>query len=203
MDARTLVELKMALEFGVGPDGETLPLATNPQDDQPLVIVSAFDGGCRLYIREDVLPAIDRCLRDVGARRCFHDEVAVRDALASFSNIRTIRRIRWYFVTRRPSPAEFADVVVRDGRFVILDAGRPVSWAETDWEDERAAEVSIETIAEHRRRGFGRQVTAAWAASVVDAGKVGYYSHRMTNDASRAVAESLGLTHLADEVEYI
>ena len=203
MDSRVLVELKMELEFGVGPVGDRLPLATNAQDDQPLVLVSRVDDGDLLYLREDIPARVQRQLRDVGAASCFEDEARVRAILDTAIPCRIVRCIRWYTVARRPDRAEYFDVIRRGDRFVIVIDGREVAWTETDWENDRAAEVSVETLEGYRRRGFARQVTAAWAAAMLDAGKVGFYSHRMTNDASRAVAVSLGLTHLSDEVEYI
>lgn len=193
----------MELEFGVGPAGETLPLATTEQEDQPLLLVSVFDGERVAYVREDVPATVARRLRDLGAVACFVDEARVRAVLAPFAAVERVRRIRWYTVARRPAPDEYADVVASDGRFVIVVAGRAVAWAETDWDNDRAAEVSIETLEGYRRRGYARQVTAAWAAAMHDAGKVGFYSHRTANDPSRAVASSLGLSHLSDEVEYI
>ena len=193
----------MALEFGVGPVGDILSLATREQDDQPLVVVSRVAGESLLYLREGLPPAIQRELRDIGASACFDAEEHVRSILASGMPCREIRRIRWYTVARRPEQGEYAAVVRSGSRFVIIDDGQEVAWAETDSENEQAAEVSIETLAAFRRRGYARQITAAWAAATLDAGKVGFYSHRLTNDASRAVAASLGLAHLSDEVEYI
>jgi len=203
VNARALVELKMALEFGVAPAGDVLPLATTKQDDQPLVLVSHLAGACLMYVREDIPRPVRLRLGEAGAATCFTDEERVRAILAVAISVTRVRRICWYTVARRPAPSESPDVVERDGRYVIVVDGREVAWAETDWEDERAAEVSVETLEGYRRRGYARQVTAAWAAAMLDAGKIGFYSHRLTNDASRAVAASLGLVHLSDEVEYI
>lgn len=203
MDAVALIEMKMALEFGVAPVSCILPIATHEQDDQPLVLVSRTADECRLYLREDVPEHISRQLHSLGATTCFTDEASVRAILARSMPCRRVRRIRWYTTSRRPTDSEFADVLHIGGRYVIHRDGREVAWAETDWENDDAAEVSIETLEPYRRRGFARQVTAAWIAAIMDVGKVGFYSHRLANDASRAVAESLGLAHLSDEVEYI
>lgn len=203
MDRRALVELKMALEFGIAPYGNRLPLAITEQDDQPIVVISRVDGKVLMYLREDVPPGVERLLGDLGPAACFDDESQVRAILGPSVPCSYVRRIRWYTVAHHPDPAEYADVVRRGARLAIVVGGRDVAWAETDWENDRAAEVSIETLDGYRRRGFARQVTAAWAAATLNAGKVGFYSHRMTNDASRAVAVSLGLTHLSDEVEYV
>lgn len=203
MQSVELIELKMTLEFGIAPVGDILPIATNEQDDQPRVLVSHVANHFRMYLREDVPQMAHEQIRSLGAARCYDDEEVVRAILAHQMPIQHVRRICWYVAARRPSPAEYVDVRRVDDRYVIICDGREVAWAETDWENGEAAEVSIETHPDYRRRGFARQVTAAWIAAALDASKVGFYSHRLTNDASRAVASSLGLVHLSDEVEYI
>lgn len=203
MYRRALVELKMAMEFGVPPRDEILPLATIEQDDQPLVVASRLDHCYLVYVREDVSDAVGRRLRDLGADNCFHDEARVRDLLARSIPCQQLRRIRWYVAARHPDPSEYPNVQHRNGRFVVDVDGQVVAWAETDCEDAQAAEVSIETLEGFRRRGYGRQVTAAWVAATLGTGKVAFYSHRLSNVASRAVAVGLGFDHLSDEVEYI
>lgn len=203
MQSVALIELKMALEFGVAPVGDVLPIATNQQDDQPIVLVSRFSGESRMYLREDVPDIVRDRLRALGAGQCYDDEEAVCSILANEMATRDVRRIRWYVAVRRPAPTEHVDVRSVDGRHVIISDGHEVAWAESDWDNGEAAEVSIETRPEYRRRGFARQVTAAWIAATLDAGKDGFYSHRLTNAGSEAVAQSLGLAHLSDEVEYI
>ena len=74
------------------------------------------------------------------------------------------------------------------------------AWTTAD--SARATEVEVETHPDFRRRGYARQVVAAWAADALASGKAVFYSHVSANDASRGVARSLGLTWLSDEVEY-
>jgi predicted GNAT family acetyltransferase len=56
-----------------------------------------------------------------------------------------------------------------------------------------AAEAGLRTEADHRRRGYGAAVTAAWAYQVVATGMVAFYSTSSDNLASQAVAARLGL----------
>jgi predicted GNAT family acetyltransferase len=69
-------------------------------------------------------------------------------------------------------------------------------------ENEVAAEAWVETRPEHRRRGLARQVTAAWGHDLRRRGKIPFYSHRLENSASQAVARSLGLRQWKTEVAY-
>ena len=52
--------------------------------------------------------------------------------------------------------------------------------------------AGVETLPEHRGRGFARQVVNAWARAVRAGGATPMYSTSFTNLASRAVAKALG-----------
>ena len=203
MNRRELVELKIAMEFGVAPDGDTLPPARLNADGQPRLLVSRFAGGDATYFRFDVEDGVRDELRTLGADRLTNDEAPVRLILDKTALVEKIYRLRWYTIERLPQPVEYPDVTFQEGRYVVLVDGEVAAWARTDAESPAAAEVSIETLAEYRRRGFARQVTAAWAADVLAAGKVAFYSHLAQNAPSQAVAASLGLVHLSDEIEYV
>jgi hypothetical protein len=201
---RELVDLKIAMEFGVAPDGDTLPPASDNDEGQPRLLVSRFGGEYAIYFRFDVPGAIRQELTKLGPDALMRDEVRVRGILASHAPCEKTYRIRWYTIERMPDPSAYLDVTLQDdGLYVVLVEGRVAAWARTDREDEYAAEVSIETLPEYRRRGFARQVTAAWAARVIAAGKIAFYSHLLENAPSQAVAASLGLIHLSDEIEYL
>jgi hypothetical protein len=53
-----------------------------------------------------------------------------------------------------------------------------------------------------RRRGYARQVVAAWATYVLGEGKVAFYSHEAGNVASEALARSLGVAQYAVMTNY-
>lgn len=57
----------------------------------------------------------------------------------------------------------------------------------------QAHEAGLETAAPFRRLGFGKAVVAAWSSAVRALGSEPVYSTTWQNDASRAVARSLGL----------
>lgn len=57
----------------------------------------------------------------------------------------------------------------------------------------QAHEAGLETAAPFRRRGYGKAVVAAWGSAVRALASEPLYSTTCQNDASRAVARSLGL----------
>ncbi|MEX1158112.1 MAG: GNAT family N-acetyltransferase [Thermomicrobiales bacterium] len=203
MERRRLIEMKLALEFGVGPDGDTLPEATLHAEGQPRLLVSRFGNEHAIYFRHDVPLGVREELSALGIEVLMNDEDRVRAILIQHAACEKVYRIRWHTIERMPAPSEYPDVTLRDGRCVVIIDGKVVAWARTDNEDSHAAEVSIATKSAFRRRGFARQVTAAWAVSVLSSGKVAFYSHLLDNTPSSAVAASLGLEHLSDEIEYL
>jgi len=203
VDRRRLVELKIAMEFGIAPDGDTLPKATKHEVGQPQLLISRFGEESAVFFRYD-LDSDERAeLRALGPETLMTDEARVRAILDPHHPTTRVYRMRWYTFDRVPDQSEYPDVTIQDDRHVIVIDGEVVAWAQTDTDHEDAAEVEIETHPDYRRRGFARQVTASWAAATLAAGKVAFYSHLLENTASQAVAASLGLTHLSDEVEYV
>ncbi len=203
VDRRELVTLKLAMEFGVAPIGDTLPEPSSNDEGHPRLLVSRFGDDSAVFFRHDLSPALRDALSAIGPDDLMADEARVRAILAREQPCEKVYRIRWYTIERLPDRSEYPDVTIVDGRHVVLIDGVEVAWAKTDCEIDAAAEVSIETLPDYRRRGFARQVTASWAASVLAAGKIAYYSHLLDNAPSAAVASSLGLVHLSDEVEYL
>ncbi|HET7034045.1 MAG TPA: GNAT family N-acetyltransferase [Thermomicrobiaceae bacterium] len=202
MGIPALVRLKLEMEFGIAPAGDVLPPPRSNPDGHPRFVVSRYQGGFARFLRHDVPEATRRRLLALGPERAVEDEAAVRAALERDAPLANIWRVRWYVIERSPAPDEYPEVVVQHGRHVILVDGEVVARARTEAESERAAEVGVETLPAYRRRGYARQVVASWAAATLRQGKVAYYSHTADNLASAAVARSLGLTLLSDEVEY-
>jgi predicted GNAT family acetyltransferase len=69
-------------------------------------------------------------------------------------------------------------------------------------ENATAAELAVETAVGHRRRGYGRQVTAAWAQHVIGQGKTAFYSYAEENVGSRALARSLSVLEFSTVAAY-
>ncbi len=186
-------------------------------DPFPRVVIATHRDGRTLFTRDD-LPSTTRegiaALVDA-AHPAFPDEAAVQallpplvrptdGAAATNDAAPNIWRVCWYTIDTPPTVDASPDVQREDDgtTFVIRHEGQIVARAWTTADSPRATEVEVETHSDFRRRGYGRQVVAAWSAMALASGKAAYYSHLLHNDASRGVASSLGLTWLSDEVEY-
>ena len=84
-------------------------------------------------------------------------------------------------LTERELPAA---VVIEDGVVLsVCHCARSV---------DEAAEAGVDTVDTARRQGLGRAVVATWAAAMIDRDRRPLYSTTWDNDASRALATSLG-----------
>jgi predicted GNAT family acetyltransferase len=200
VNADDLVRLRLEMEFGDAPLGETLPPATVNLDGQPRLVVSRHREGEAMFFRHDVPEETREQIRQIGVVRGLVDEEDVRRVLG---HVEHVWRVRWYTVDRKPEPEAYPDVVLRDGRHVVLIDGEVAAQAWTTAESSRAVEVEVETHPNFRRRGLAIQVVSAWSAAELGCGRVAFYSHVKENDASAGVARHLGLHWLSDEVEFL
>jgi GNAT superfamily N-acetyltransferase len=194
MDPRALIRLEVELEYGVALRGDGIPVTAANTRDVPLVTIVRFADGYERLFRE----------RLSGEQRArFTDEDAPSFLAASPETLPyRIIDCCWYVIARIPDLSEFPDVTERDGRFVIERDGLIAAEAWSSQDGLYAAEVEVETLSDYRRRGYGRQVVAAWAQQVRRAGKIAFYSHLVSNDASRALAASVGAEWFADTREF-
>jgi GNAT superfamily N-acetyltransferase len=92
-----------------------------------------------------------------------------------------------------PAQRSAVSVCLNDGCWVVQVEGKPIAWAWSARSNAESAELAVEVDPEHQRRGYGRQVAAAWAWQVIAAGQVAFYSFRTTNLPSQVLARSLGV----------
>ncbi len=67
-------------------------------------------------------------------------------------------------------------------------------------ENQACGEAWVYTLPQYRRRGVAQKVVRAWARSLMQAGKVPFYSHNIQNEASAGLAYKLGLRPVFEEV---
>ncbi|MXY92943.1 MAG: GNAT family N-acetyltransferase [Caldilineaceae bacterium SB0670_bin_27] len=90
-----------------------------------------------------------------------------------------------------------AEIPGRSPIVAVVEDGHAVSVCFCARRSQKAAEAGLETAKAHRGRGFGPQVTAAWALAVRASGRVPLYSTSWENGASLAVARKLVLVAYA------
>lgn len=78
--------------------------------------------------------------------------------------------------------------------------GKLVSACVSVRENRACGEGWVYTDPDYRNLGFARQVVGAWAHSLIAAGKVPFYSHRLGNIPSARLAASLGLEPAFEEI---
>jgi GNAT superfamily N-acetyltransferase len=194
MDARSLFRLEAELEYSVTLQDDVIPVTPENMRDVPLVTVARFTDAYELLFREGT-PDAER------ARFTQADPARLFAATPNKFPGRVVDCC-WYVIARIPDPAEFPAVIERDGRFVIECDGRIAADAWSSQDGASAAEVEVETHPDYRRRGYGRQVVAAWAHRTRRAGKTAFYSHLVENDGSRSLAASVGAVWFADTREF-
>lgn len=197
-----LIRINVTLEHGFNADGDLVPLPGADPQEIPRIIVWKHRDGYLTYFHHDLPPTIRERLSRLDPERALRDPEAVKQVLSSEDPICNVWAGRGCIFARIPDPSEFPDAVLHEGCYVILQGGKPVAWAWSQARNERAAELAVEVLPEHRRRGYGRQVAAAWAHHVMHQGRVAFFSHVHGNAASQALAASLGVVEYGVSAAY-
>jgi GNAT superfamily N-acetyltransferase len=180
------------------------------RDDLPEDVVRELDN---LAAREPVPPDLD------GEPSVRYDEF--RLVLRCHAEIsREWRGPAYRFPEGEPGPLPHPAVEVAERNAALLDG--PFAWARALLPEIRpclavvrdgaavalchssrrsalAAEAGVETLPDHRGRGYGAAVVAAWASAVRREGLVPLYSTSWDNAASRALARRLNLILYAED----
>jgi hypothetical protein len=200
LDATDLIRLNAEIEHNLTLDGDLLPL---PGKDPLLLLANRHQDGYVFYYRRQVPLALREQIDALGPQRAFEDDAAVQAILAGYSPcMRLVEGVGGYF-SAAPIPDEFSGVILEGDTYQIEVDGQAVSRAWTWFESDEAAELVVEALPDFRRLGYARQVAAAWAAGVMQAGRVAFYSYLADNEASAALARSLGVVEYATWVAYL
>lgn len=84
--------------------------------------------------------------------------------------------------------------------YAIEREGKLVSACVSTRENDRCGEAWVYTDPNYRNQGFAQQVVRAWAGSLMEAGKIPFYSHEIENAASANLAHRLGLQPVFEEI---
>jgi hypothetical protein len=200
LDSVELVDLQIRLEYNVDTDGLLVPFPGSIE--QARFIVYHHAEGYVEYFRHDLPRPIREQIAALPPEQALNDHEAVKYLLATDAPREEMWTGKSYVFATLPGPGDFPDAVREAGRYVVMVAEKPVSWAWSARENDGAAELAVETAPPFRRRRHGRQTAAAWGHHVLKRGKVAFYSHASDNLASEALAQSLGLVQFATAAAY-
>lgn len=200
LEATDLIRLNAEMEHDLTLNGDLVPL---PGRDPLLMLAHRHRDGYVFHYRQQVPPALREQIGALGPQRAFDDDSAVQAILSGYAPcIRLVEGVGGYF-TKAPTPDEYPGVVYEGDSCQIEIDGQAVSRAWSWFESDEAAELVVEALPDFRRHGYARQVAAAWAAGVMQAGRVAFYSYLTDNEASAALARSLGVVEYATWVAYL
>lgn len=199
LDALDLIRLNTEIENAFNADGDLVPL---PGKASVLLAIHQHWAGYVTHFGHQLPPEIRHQLRALDPERVLHDHARVQRIISAHAVCSHVFAAKAYYFAHVPTAEEQPDVMFRQGAYVVLVGGEPVSRAWTQDGSDHAAELAVETLPAFQRRGYGRQVVAAWAAHVMAQGKVAFYSHQIGNMASEALARSLGVVQYAISVAY-
>lgn len=213
MEAVHLIQMQLAIEcIGLDKDGLLIRVPGPNPDEIARIYAYQYEDGYITYFRRDVPASIREQICALGAENVFHDQEAVKALLLRDAPCTVVGFFHVYVFLDTPSPDQFPDVarlgevhralieeyhaglnVTERAVWAVIQDGMIVSTCGSVRENEKAGECYAFTVPEYRRRGYGRQVTAAWGYHLVEQGKVAFHSHARENLASQSLARSLGL----------
>ncbi len=221
--APALIRLQLALE-GITFDaaGRLVRLPAADAEEIPRLYVARHAAGIERFYRTDLPDVVYRRLAALPPEVAFTNLELIKAILRDDAPCVDVWQGTSYVFPSLPTPANFPNVVrlcaadreriarfdhdllrFRSPIYAILVDGEIAATCVSARENATAAEAWVQTAPAFRRRGFARQVTAAWGHDVLAAGKVAFYSHRWDNYPSRGVATSLGLRPFVDGVGYL
>ena len=200
MIAEQLIDRQIRLEYAVDRNGLLVPYAGSTE--QARFILHRHATGFLAYYRHDLPSEVREQLAHLLVRNADCEAEAVCRTLATHSPCGAVFTGTSCVFESLPDPAEFPDAVMTSEGFGVIVGGARVAVAWSVRENESAAELAVETARGFRRRGFGRQVAAAWARHIMAMGKAAFYSYERANVASRGLARSLGVVEFSTVAAY-
>lgn len=214
------VQIQLSLEcIGFNYQGFLVRIPGADPDDIARLYAFHVSNSFSIFFRSDVPPSIQEQIIAIGPEKAFEDHASVEAIFSQYDPCDEIRKWETYVLIEEPSDEEFPSVtqipwqpMEHDQRasfsssrdqHVITQEGEVVSSCVSVRENDASAECYTFTEPDYRRRGFGKQVTASWASSILRLRKIPLYSHAVDNKSSRKLASSLSFLHTHSLVTYV
>jgi hypothetical protein len=201
--AKLLARMQVELEYHLDENDRLVPFPGSEEQARHLVYRLA-DGYLRWY-RHDLDDHVVTALEALPVGCAFDQPELIQAILLGRPPVEhdVIPNFFSGFFPQSPEVTEFRDAECERGRGCVLRKdSQVVSWAFSVRENSVCAEVAVETADAYRRHGYARQVTAAWAYQVIMEGREAFYSYRVDNYASAALATSLGVEIYAEVIAF-
>jgi RimJ/RimL family protein N-acetyltransferase len=216
MDALTYLILQIELE-GTGLAGEHTirQVREVPGEELPLMLLAQLaDPGLVAYYDESLSADLRSQIRECVSSIIFPDIEPILNILASHN----IQVEPGHYKTYVCSPHTTADAEVicllehdlkirafgfdgfAEQIYVVERNDRILSACVSVREDNNCGEAWVYTEPEYRIKGLAKKVVNAWARSLVNKGKIPFYSHNIDNLPSARLAEALELQPVFEEV---
>src|SRR5688572_25981879 len=197
----------MALEcIGLNSEGRLIRLTCDDPDDIARFYVAQYpDGETERFYRDDLPPKIISQLNKLPDLGAFMEQKTVKGLLKEHGAVEQMHFGKSYIFPDSLPPADAQIQLVthenRPAHALILN-DRVIAYCQSSREDDQSAEAWVFTEFVHRKHGYAKLVTAAWAADVRQRGKTPFYSHVIENKASQALANALGLKPYIMDIGY-
>jgi hypothetical protein len=186
--ALDLIRLSLELENTIDSQGVLVPL---PGMEITFLAVNQYAQGFVVRYYAHLPLPLRRRLQALPEQVLLEDGAGVLAILADYLPASQIFAGIGCYFARSPAPSEYPQARLQNDTWCVLVDGESVSRAWTQTMSAQAAELALETLPPYQRMGYGRQVAAAWGHQICNEGKVAFYSYRLENLASAALARSL------------
>ena len=106
------------------------------------------------------------------------------------------------FSKHHPKVQDFGFDGFAEAVYAIERDNKIVSACVSTRENDFCGEAWVYTDPEYRNQGLAQKVVGAWAMSLISAGKVPFYSHKIQNTASANLAKRLSLRPVFEEIVF-
>jgi RimJ/RimL family protein N-acetyltransferase len=216
MNPHSALHMQMQLEgLTVGADG-LLTLLPGAVEDCPLALIAQLmTGETVLYMGHDLPQTMRAAVEEWHKAAASAERSTLLNILVPQGLAVTQGHSKTYYVpaaalpARTPAVACYARDDARieafgfssfaDRVYAVSVDGQVVSACVSVRENDHCAEAWVATTPAYQQRGHARLVVCAWARAIVEQGKVPFYSHRIGNTASAALAQRIGCAPLFEE----